>query len=285
MSTQIRKKRKKNTAGNNISGAIAAALVAIASMLLVICTVLIVVEPIQLPTQFILEQLFPADPVKPNNSDTKSDLPDDTAASQSTLLTQTLPADNAYMDSICFVGDSITYGLGAYGHTDKNSTFGFVGLHQETALTKQYVNLGGSRLLTMAEAVGKLKPKRIVLLIGINAVSWMDESTFFSLYQQLIDDLKEASPNSVLIIESILPVTTYYENYVDPRCDNKKIDDYNQKLLDLADKNDCYFLNTAEVFKATDGTADVTLMNGDGLHVNNKGYERMLDYIRSHAVG
>ena len=272
-----RKKKKKFVPGGPV--AVPAVCVALASLALVACLTVLAVDPPELPGFFFIDQVFGGSSGSYADSDDSESIP-----VQQTLLQQTVPADDAYMDSICYLGDSITYGLGVYSFTDPSSTFGYVGLTQDTAGYKQFINLGQSRLLTMEEAVARLKPKRMILLIGINALGWMDESTFFSTYHELVQRLQAASPDSLLIIESILPVTKYYEQYVDSRINNAKIDRYNKQLQSNAEKWGCYFLNSAEVFKATDGTADINYMNGDGMHLNKNGYQLMLNYIRSHAV-
>ena len=82
---------------------------------------------------------------------------------------------------------------------------------------------------SMAEAVAVVKPERMVVSLGINGLSFMSESGFMETYAEFLEGLREASPDTALVVQAILPVSAAYERK-DPRMTNEKIDRYNERL-------------------------------------------------------
>lgn len=199
------------------------------------------------------------------------------------LLGATVRADDAYLEDTVFVGDSRVNGMLYAGVIEEKNVFAYNGLSHSGALTKQFVDLGTGRKLTVAQAIGVRRPQRAVVAFGINGIAWIGEASFIEGYEELLDAMVEQSPDTTFIIQSILPVSTAKEQE-DGRFANEKIDRYNRLLQQLAEEKGMYYLNTAEALKNVDGALDARYDRGDGLHFSNAASDAIIDYFMTHAV-
>lgn len=199
------------------------------------------------------------------------------------LLAKTADAGDAYIQKILFLGDSRINGMLYSRQIPAANTFAENGLSHSVALNKAIVNLGTGKLLTIPQAVGIRKPAVMLVAFGINGVAYMGKTGFMKSYEAFIDALLAQSPDSRLIIQSILPVSKAYAQK-DPRMENSTIDWYNQQLRALAEKKSLYYLDTAQALKGADNNLDPRFDKGDGLHFNAAAGEAILAYIRTHAI-
>ena len=203
-----------------------------------------------------------------------------TTPPSSTLLAKTADAGDAYTQKILFLGDSRINGMLYSRQISSANTFAENGLSHSVALNKAIIDLGTGKLLTIPQAVGIRKPDIMLVAFGIN---YMGKTGFMKSYEEFIDALLAQSPDSRLIIQSILPVSKAYAQK-DPRMANDTIDWYNQQLLKLAEEKNLYYLDTAQALKGADNNLDPRFDKGDGLHFNAAAGEAILTYIRTHAL-
>lgn len=199
------------------------------------------------------------------------------------LLQETPDVGQEYVDGTCFIGDSITLGLKVFKIIPEERVFSEGSIDPYAAGHNKMVTLPDGRKVTAPQAVGYYKPQRVVITLGTNSVSWCTEKAFLGSYGQLIDDIRAESPDTVVIIQSIPPVTEAYEAKA-VKLTNATINHYNVLLLDLAVEKSAYFLNTASVLKNERGYFNDDYQSGDGLHHNSACYKVWLNYLRTHAV-
>ena len=112
-----------------------------------------------------------------------------------------------------FIGDSTTYGLKAYEVLDASQVWtpssGTLALFNQSIATIVYPPTGEE--IPITDAVGRAKPDYVVLTIGVNGVSMMDEQQFKEQYTALIERIKSVSPGTRIICNSIYPVEAMYE--------------------------------------------------------------------------
>lgn len=192
-------------------------------------------------------------------------------------------ADWDYFDDTVFVGDSITYGIALYNHLSFNHVFAKVGLSQSTALYTKCVYTSKTTSYTIEDALEMAKPGKVILTIGINAIYNYKSDAFYKDYLRLIEKIKKATPESVIIIQSILPVTAKWaQKNGKPNC-NEFIIYANQKLYEMAQEQDCLFLHTFSDLCDEQGFL-LPEYSGDGIHLSTPGYEKMFDHILSRPV-
>ena len=224
---------------------------------------------------------------EPGKTDNK---PPSIPSSSSATLGETEDMGQAYIDSMIFFGDSNTAHLRSYGMlsggkktlqvwSTKSQT---VTLDSEITNVKiEYPETADKYVeMTIIEAVALKKPKYIVLSLGTNGVSTLTESQFKYCYKKLITAIKQASPDTKIIIQTIYPVTASYTGF-----SNEKINTANGWILDIAEELGVRVADTASVLKDENGAMKESFNSDhhDGYHVNDDAYEKILHYLRTHG--
>ena len=208
-------------------------------------------------------------------------------SASSALLPESADMGQAYMDSLIFVGDSNTAHLVGFeilnGGRNTNQVWIPDGYtitldSQITRKTVEYPETGEK--LTIAQAAAKKKPEYLVISLGTNGVSALDEEQFKYCYKKLLDAIKEASPNTKIMVQSIYPVTSTYEYF-----SNETINKANGWLLELAEECGIKYLDTASVLKDESGAMkdEYNSAHNDGYHINKAAAIEILNYIRTHG--
>ena len=215
----------------------------------------------------------------------ETDVPESTPAVNETQLPETPDAGQEYIDKLTFIGDSTTYGLKAYEVVNGSQVWtpssGTLALFNQSFATIVYPATGAE--IPIVDAVKAAQPEYLVLTIGVNGVAMMDESSFKSEYIDLIQRIQAASPDTKIICNSIYPVESMYEAK-DNGINNAKIKAANLWIIDIAETTGTHFTDSASVLKGADGCLDPAYGNGDGIHLSAVGFNRVLDYLRTHAL-
>lgn len=207
---------------------------------------------------------------------------------ETVILPQTEDAGLAYQDSLVFVGDSLTAhlvnrGVLTGGQDTKQvwrSESNMINLNSEVTSAKIILPSTGEKM-TIAEAAGVAKPPILIITLGTDwGVSYLSEREFKDCYSKLVREIQAASPETVVILQSIFPVTADCANL-----DNDKIDRANTWVQAIAAENGCRYLDTQSILKDTNNCLKKEYCNSnDGIHLTKGAYEAILTYIRTHAV-
>ena len=210
----------------------------------------------------------------------------DTPAS-SVLLAETEDAGQEYIDKLTFLGDSTTYGLKYYEVLSggKNTTqvwtpaSGTLTLFNYATATIVFPEDGQE--ISIVDAVTRKLPEYLVITLGVNGVSMMDEDWFKTDYTALVQSIQAASPDTKIICNSIYPVENDYEQI--ESINNTNIPQANEWIKAVAEATGCKYADSASVLKAEDGSLREDCGNGDGIHLNADGFNAVLNYLRTHA--
>ena len=203
-----------------------------------------------------------------------------------TRLAETEDAGSEYLDKLTFLGDSTTYGLKAYavlsGGEDTKQVWtpssGTLTLSYQSIATIVYPETGEE--IPITDAVARAKPEYMVITLGVNGVSFMDEENFVREYTDLVKRIQENSPDTKIILNSIYPVAASYQYQSD--INNDKIRAANGWVEKVAGDTGVRFLNSFEAIVGEDGYLPEQYQNGDGIHLNTAGFNIILDYIKTH---
>ena len=121
------------------------------------------------------------------------------------------------IDKLTFLGDSTTYGLKYYEVLSggKNTTqvwtpaSGTLTLFNYATATIVFPEDGQE--ISIVDAVTRKLPEYLVITLGVNGVSMMDEDWFKTDYTALVQSIQAASPDTKIICNSIYPVENDYE--------------------------------------------------------------------------
>lgn len=203
------------------------------------------------------------------------------------LLRGTGDMGQEYIDSIVFLGDSTTYGLKAYAVLTDGKKTKQVWTPSNGTLTLSYQGFvdiwypDDEAEISIRTAVERKKPERMIITLGVNGISFMDKDYFISEYTDLVTSIQEISPKTQIILQSIFPIASNYEYQKD--INNKKICEANTWILSVAETTGVKFLNTYVVLIGENDYMIDKYQNGDGLHLNEIGFQVVLDYIRTHG--
>ena len=199
----------------------------------------------------------------------------------SALLTETADAGSAYQDQTLFIGDSNTVRLYANGLISLQQFCAKEGIGTSAALNEGIVTFKrDDTRYTIAQAVAKMKPRRVVIMLGTNDNS-MSTEDFIGNYTALVQAIQASYPYTDIIVNTVPPVPANHSNY--PHMDQTRIDDFNMALLSMCEQLGIKFLNTAEVLKDASGYGNADYYQNGDIHLRPAGLKVLLNYLRTHA--
>ena len=199
----------------------------------------------------------------------------------SALLTGTADAGDAYQEQTLFIGDSNTVRLYANGLISLQQFCAKEGIGTSAALNEGIVTFKrDDNRYTIAQAVAKMKPRRVVIMLGTND-NGMSTEDFISHYTALVQAIQESYPYTDIIVNTVPPVPANHANY--PHMDQTKIDDFNMALLSMCEQMGLKFLNSAEALKDANGYGREDYYQTGDIHLKPVGLKAMLSYLRTHA--
>lgn len=243
------------------------------------------------PSGFTIETALPEiEPSAAPETPAEPSEPVETPAPQpAARLGETPDAGREYLDKITFLGDSTTYGIGVYygfGYTELcppsqvwTPASGTLTLSYYNIATIVYPETGEE--IPIADAVERAKPEILMLTLGVNGISFMDEEWFINDYTALVEIIQKASPDTKIILNSIYPVAASYPYQDD--INNDKINAANKWIEQIAENTGCRYLNSFECLVGPDGNLPEVSQNGDGLHLTGEAFTTVMQYIRTHA--
>ena len=197
------------------------------------------------------------------------------------LLPETADAGESYQKETLFLGDSNTVRLYANGLVSLQQFCAKEGIGTHAALNEGIVTFKkDSSTYTIAQAVAKMKPRRVVIMLGTNDTG-MSVDEFISNYTALVQAIQESYPYTDIIVNTVPPVPANHANY--PHMDQTKIDDFNMALLSMCEQMGLKFLNSAEALKDANGYGREDYYQTGDIHLKPVGLKAMLSYLRTHA--
>lgn len=130
-------------------------------------------------------------------------------------------------------------------------------------------------LLNRLDTITSGKPKRIVLMIGVNDIAkgFTEEQTVKN-YDKILSTIEEKSPTTKIIMTSVLPVNNELYGY---RVHNSQVVSLNEGLKKLSSKHKIPMVNIHDQFLKDDQMDKQ--YTSDGLHLNGKGYAIWIDAL------
>jgi len=167
---------------------------------------------------------------------------------------------------VVLIGNSITYG----GEFDKAFP------------TIKICNLGypSDDLKGMRCRVPQIKaihPQKVFIMAGLNGLSQMNLDDFRTQYESLVKELKYASPETQLFLQSILPVNE--ELFGHPLSPNQKIVQANEIIKNIAIANNSAYIDLNTLYQKNGKLNED--YSSDGIHLNADAYQLWYDAIRN----
>ncbi len=219
-------------------------------------------------------------------------------ASSEILLAESTDAGADYLSRLFFFGESTTAHLARTGgvldqasmrwHVWKDAS-GTRRLDRRTPNSPVECQLpsGDIQTIPFTEAVKRTQPDILVLSFGLNGITGFlkNKNAFTDSYASLIQSVKEASPNTKIILQSVYPVCRADAFALSLEELTAGIQTVNSWIVELAEHfENVRYADTASVLQNEHGQLKAEYDNsGDGIHLTNRAYQEILWYLRTHA--
>lgn len=199
----------------------------------------------------------------------------------SVKLKQTKNYGDEYFNKITMVGDSNTMYMYLDGYLNGIRAWAIPCLHAESMHSME-INLYGLGIkMKLLDATKKYNPDIMILNFGTFSTSWINADTFIKNASSMIEQIKENSPNTKIILISIYPVINGESvNGFKQDIINK----YNFYILEMANKYQLKYLDVQEALKGDDGYGKAEYFKDDKFHLTALGHSKVKEYIKTHAL-
>lgn len=198
------------------------------------------------------------------------------------ILTESSDAGNDYLSSTVFIGDDNAVALTSSSSITVDRYVGENGLSVSNMTKKSCVYFADdSSSYTIPQAISKMKPRRVIVMIGKNDLDGtMTVDNFVQTYSQALDALHTAYEYCDIIVSAVPPVS---KDSADAAAVQTRIDQFNQALAKMCEDNGYKYLNAAEVLKNKSGFAEDAYISKDTGVLTSSGVNAYLDYVTTHA--
>ena len=185
-----------------------------------------------------------------------------------------------YYNTIKIVGDSNIMNMHRMGFIKTGNAWAVPCLHAESMFSTNVNVYGTEEQILVLDAVKKYKPDRIIINFGSFSTAWITPEIFEKNANEMINQIKEISPNTKIALMSILPIDKSLEGI---KFEQDTINKYNFKILEIAYKQNVTFLDVSSVLKGTDGYVNKGYIQDDGYYLDYYGFVPLKNYIITHG--
>ena len=189
-------------------------------------------------------------------------------------------ADASYFADALFIGDSRTVGLKEYGQIEGADFFCTTGMNVYK-VRDEVVNVGSVGSVTLDQLLSAKTYGKIYLMLGINELGYNMDQTI-GKYKEVVDWLREKSPNSILFIQANLHVAAARSNN-DATFNNARINQFNEAISEFIDNEKIFYIDANSLFDDENGDlrADYT---SDNTHIYAKYYVDWKNWMLTKAI-
>lgn len=155
------------------------------------------------------------------------------------------------------------------------------GFYAANAENQQIVFVDGS-LITPANAAMVTRPRKVVIYIGGDGLADTTEQDFVNGYAALVNSLREASPNTVLILCSIASISSNYQGA--DGLTPELIARANGWIRQVCTQTGAWYADLASLLNDKEGYLSDAYLMPDGRSIAPAGIAIIVDYFRFHGV-
>ena len=199
------------------------------------------------------------------------------------ILEKTGDGGEEYARSIVYLVDSTFIGLREYELVGKNQVWGTStsSLKMDSLPTATILFPNDGSEISPVSAAMVTKPDVLVIGIGTDGLTSVSENTFITNYDNLIEEIKAASPGTKIVCCGLPSVIPGYAG--SDGLSVGVVSDGNDWIQLVCRDTGSYFLNVQEALSES-----VQLLNryaaSNGKQLNRSGLDTVLNYVRTHKV-
>lgn len=185
-------------------------------------------------------------------------------------------------DDVVFFGDSTTAHMKLRGGVDEARVWS----GQANTVLFSSVNdicpvyfADENRSLSLADAVSEKRPAILVITLGVSGGAGMvPEHKFKSIYKEMIDTVRSFSPDTVLFVQSILPLSDKSRKHF-KLLTKEAVEEANGWIKQVCEDEDVCFIDTYPLLCDGDGYLKKIYQNDEYMHLTRRAYEVILDNV------
>lgn len=204
---------------------------------------------------------------------------------QSDQLPEPTPApvgDEYFADAI-FIGNSRTEGFLMYSGVKPLRGYAELGLTVNTVFTDLATHIDGQYMPIMEAVRRQPDFGKVYIMLGMNELGWAYQQPYVDGYSKIIDTVREANPEAIIYVQSILPVTEV-KSAEDEYINNPRINEYNERLRAMCEEKDVTFLNVAEALMDEETGALPAEASLDGVHLQKEYCQIWYEYLKTNTT-
>ena len=192
--------------------------------------------------------------------------------------------DMSYFDDALFIGDSLTQGFQIYSSSFENATYAaYVGVGPKELMQGTVSNINGEQVSAIDEILAANAGK-VYILLGTNSLQNLTDEAFIKYYNDFLDYLLPQLPaETVYYIQAIPPVSAE-KAAADESYALSRIQSVNDQLAQMAYTRGLNFVNLYAGLEGEDGALRAEYASGDGIHLNDAGYNAWREYLITHTA-
>lgn len=195
----------------------------------------------------------------------------------------TLQAEEDILDHVVFFGDSTTAHLAVRGGIPEERVWSGAGntVLFETVNRTKCVHLEDENLdLSLAEAVALKKPEILVITLGVSGgAGFLPREKFVEIYREMLESVKAASPDTRIVVQSILPLSDKSVNHYQ-KLTRESVVEANCWISELCMEMGIPYVDTHSKLVDETGYLRILYQNDEYMHLTRAAYAVVLDSIR-----
>ena len=191
------------------------------------------------------------------------------------------------VERMTFFGDSTTAHLALRGGIPQERVWSGVGstVLFETVNAVKCVHLQKeNRDLSLTEAVALKKPRILVITVGVSGgAGRLSRESFVSIYRELLLSVRKASPETKLLVQSLLPLSDRSVKHY-KRLTKDAVVQANGWVRELCEELQIPYVDThAKLIDPNTGYLKPEYQNDEYMHLTAAAYEVILANLRAYA--
>lgn len=183
---------------------------------------------------------------------------------------------DGYFDGSLFIGDSRTEGLRLYGHMSGAVFFSNKGM-SINSVQKEAISVEGIGTVNLTDLLSAKNFDKIYIMLGINEIGNKLEINA-NKFSSLISEIQAIQPETKIIIEANLHVSSEKSTVPGTVFNNPRIDEYNRMLSSLANGQSIFYIDPNSLFDDSNGNLRSECTN-DGVHIFAKHYTTWASWL------